>query len=354
MSLLRYSSGILIGLLGLFGMIHGGWWCFTFPALTFGFIPLCELFMQGDESNLDTESMEERQQASSYQYLLYAVVPLQYTFVVCYLWQMNQGAYTWLEWLGSTLSLGVACGTYGINVAHELGHRPNEISRFSSKALLLTSLYMHFFIEHNRGHHAKVATPEDPASARLGENVYAFWVRSVYGSFMSAWHLEKKRLARRKVSPWTFKNQMLRFLLIEIVFLLTIFYCTHIWVWLSFILAACLGFLLLETVNYIEHYGLQRTPRAKGRYEPVLPIHSWNSNHSLGRSVLFELSRHSDHHAHPKRSYATLRHHDHSLQLPTGYPGMIIFSLFPMFFIPYMDKYITKEHHRVNNLSLTS
>ena len=259
-----------------------------------------------------------------------------------------------LTWIGSTLSLGVACGAYGINVAHELGHRPDELSKFFSKSLLLTSLYMHFFIEHNRGHHAKVATPEDPASARLGETVYNFWIRSVYGSFVSAWHLEEKRLSRRKQGPWTFKNQMLRFVMIEFAFLLGIVSFFGAFALFSFVISACFGFLLLETVNYIEHYGLQRQVRSRGRYEPVLPIHSWNSNHPLGRCVLFELSRHSDHHANPRRSYAILRHHDQSLQLPTGYPGMIIFSLFPMIFIPYMEKYLSQEHERVRNLPIAS
>ena len=345
MPVLYYSSSILMGFLAIYGLSKGGMWSFSFVLFTFGMIPLLELGLAPDDSNLPKDLFLKRKEHFFPESLLFLVLPLQYALIWIYLNHVDQ--YDVVSWIGATLSLGVACGAYGINVAHELGHRTSKYHKFTSKSLLLTSLYMHFFIEHNRGHHKNVSTPHDPASARLGESVYRFWWRSVTGSFKSAWHLEKKRLNRKEQTEWSFRNQMARFLAIEVTFVGLIFWGWGGFATFSFLLCAVFGFLLLETVNYIEHYGLQRKEKKPGRYEPVLPVHSWNSDHPIGRIVLFELSRHSDHHANPRRPYAILRHHEQSLQLPTGYPGMILFALVPHLFIPYMDKYIQKERERL-------
>jgi alkane 1-monooxygenase len=339
-----------MGFLAIYGLSVGGIWSFSFVFFTFVMVPILELGLTPDASNLPKSLFLKRKEHFFPDGLLFLALPLQYTLIFIYLNHLDQ--YDLVSWIGATLSLGVACGAYGINVAHELGHRASEYHKTASKGLLLTSVYMHFFIEHNRGHHRNVSTPHDPASARLGESVYRFWWRSITGGFKSAWHLEKKRLNRKNQSEWNTKNQMIRFLTLEIAFVSLIF-----WNWgglavASFLLCALLGILLLETVNYIEHYGLQRKEKKPGRYEPVLPIHSWNSDHPIGRVILFELSRHSDHHANPRRPYSILRHHEHSLQLPTGYPGMILFSLLPFIFIPYMDSYIQKEHQRLEQKSL--
>ena len=347
MAFIYYTLGTIIGGLALIGMIEGGVWCFAFPLFTFGFIPISELIIAPDPTNLDDKELKNRKEFQGFQSLLYAVLPLQFTLLYFYLEGVSSGSLSGWSWVGATLSMGVACAAYGINVAHELGHRVSPSAKWTSKALLLSTLYMHFFIEHNRGHHKNVATGEDPASARRGETVYAFWLRSVIGSIVSAWRLEATRLSRKNQRPFSLKNQMVRFLMIEIAFILGI-----LWMWgglalASFLLSASLGFLLLETVNYIEHYGLSRALKPNGKYEAVQPIHSWNSNHPFGRIVLFELSRHSDHHAHPRRPYSTLRHHEHSLQFPTGYPGMILFSLIPPLFIPFMEVYIEREYSRL-------
>ena len=354
MPVIFYSSGLLMGLFAFYGLQVGGMWSFTFALFTFGFIPFVELFIPAKHTNFSKSEFIQRKELKMPDWILFLIVPLQYLLLWTYFTHLHQ--YDLISWIGSTLSLGIACGAYGINVAHELGHRTGEAHKFASKSLLLTSLYMHFFIEHNRGHHRNVSTPHDPASARLGETVYQFWWRSVIGSFKSAWQLEVKRLKRKEHSVLSFHNQMVRFLAIEIAFLGLIFWQWGAFALGSFIICAVAGFLLLETVNYIEHYGLQRKERSPGRYEPVLPIHSWNSDHPVGRIVLFELSRHSDHHANPRRSYVMLRHHENSLQLPTGYPGMILFSLIPSLFLPYMERYIEKEHSRLEKevLSLAS
>jgi alkane 1-monooxygenase len=206
--------------------------------------------------------------------------------------------------------------------------------------LLLTSLYMHFYIEHNRGHHKNVSTELDPSSARKGEMLYTFWIRTVIFSYLSAWHLENQRLIDKNKSRFSLQNEMLIFQIIQLVFLAAIGAHFGFIVLLYFICAAIGGFLLLETVNYIEHYGLVRNKKNNG-FERVLPIHSWNSNHPVGRMVLFELSRHSDHHFIASRKYQILRHLDESPQMPTGYPGMMLLALLPPLWFKIMDKRIS-------------
>ncbi|MEC8422286.1 MAG: alkane 1-monooxygenase, partial [Myxococcota bacterium] len=273
--------------------------------------------------------------------------PLQIASVVGMLCKVAWGDLSAFEVVGAVATAAMGCGAYGINVAHELGHRRTGRERLGAKVLLLTSLYMHFYIEHNRGHHARVATEEDPASSRKGEWLYAFWVRSLVGGWMSAWRLEAERLGRRNQRVVSWQNEMLRYQLIQGLVLggcLVVFGPVAT---LAFIGAALGGALQLETVNYIEHYGLSREKREDGRYERVRPEHSWNTNLPLGRALLFDLTRHADHHAYPARPYAVLRHFDEALQLPTGYPGMMVLSLCPPLFIGLMDRWTERERARV-------
>jgi alkane 1-monooxygenase len=238
--------------------------------------------------------------------------------------------------------MGLLCGVFGINVGHELGHRVNPFEQTLAKMLLLTSLYMHFYIEHNKGHHKRVATPEDPSSARYGEWVYAFYFRSVIMSYFSAWHIASNDVRKKDRPVISFQNEMIQFHFIQIAFVLLIFF---LFGWLAtvyFIVSAIIGFALLETVNYIEHYGLQRKKLVDGKYERAMPVHSWNSDHVIGRLFLFELSRHSDHHYLASRKYQVLRHHNDAPQMPTGYPGMILLSLVPPVWFWVMNKRIKK------------
>jgi alkane 1-monooxygenase len=201
---------------------------------------------------------------------------------------------------------------------------------------------MHFFIEHNKGHHKRVATPEDPSSARYGEWIFAFYFRSVFLSYFNAWKIANNDVRKKGRPVLSLSNEMIQFHLIEIAFVAIIFF---VFGWLTtiyFLAAAIIGFLLLETVNYIEHYGLQRKFIAEGKYERAMPAHSWNSDHVIGRLFLFELSRHSDHHYLASRKYQVLRHHDDSPQMPTGYPGMMLLALMPPLWFMVMNKRIKK------------
>src|SRR5437868_7936031 len=238
--------------------------------------------------------------------------------------------------------MGLLCGSLGINVAHELGHRINKFEQFLAKSLLLTSLYMHFFIEHNKGHHKNVATPEDPSSARYNEPVYTFYFRTVIFSYLSAWKIAGNDVQKQGYSIFSWRNEMLQAHVIQILFVGLIIYFFGWLITIYFLLAAGIGIALLETVNYIEHYGLQRKKIAEGKYERAMPEHSWNSNHILGRIMLFELSRHSDHHYLASRKYQILQHHHEAPQLPTGYPGSMMLALVPPAWFYVMNKRVKK------------
>ena len=242
-----------------------------------------------------------------------------------------------------TLNVGLVIGTIGINVAHELGHRVNRWEQWMAQSLLLSALYTHFFIEHNRGHHKNVGTELDPASARAGENIYRFWWRSITGSYYNAWKLERERLQRAGKPVWSWENQMLRLQIMQVGYLACVYMIYDLKMVLFAVAIAAVGFLLLESVNYIEHYGLRRKLLPNGRYEPVMPWHSWNSNHELGRIFLSELTRHSDHHYKATRKYQTLRHFDDSPRLPTGYPGAILTALVPPLWFRLMRSRLSVE-----------
>jgi alkane 1-monooxygenase len=251
--------------------------------------------------------------------------------------------YQLYELVGLVLSLGIVLGTNGINVAHELGHRQKTNERQLGKLLLLPSFYMHFYIEHNFGHHAQAATSEDPATAAYNQTLYSFWFTSVFRQYFSAWKLQSKLLESEARGFFSIKNDMLWYTLFQTVYLATILYFFGV---LGLIFAVCsgiVGFLMLETVNYIEHYGLLRKKLASGRYERVREVHSWNSNHVIGRIVLYELTRHSDHHYKSSKKYQVLDYYDISPQMPFGYPTSMVLSFLPPLWFKVMNSRIPEE-----------
>ncbi|GMQ29159.1 alkane 1-monooxygenase [Algoriphagus confluentis] len=332
----KYLLVYIIPLVVAFSLWSANAWSYSALIFVFGLIPLVELFTRSSSKNLEALEEELVKKDRAYDWILYFLVPVQYAMLAYFLFQISQEGLSISTKIGMALAYGMSCGVLGINAAHELGHRSTWYEQLMSKMLLLTTLYMHFFIEHNRGHHRNVATDEDPASSRLGENVYTFFFRTITGSYRSAWRLEKERLNKKSLPFWSLENEMLRFQLIQLVLLGAIWFAFGWETLLFFGLGALVGILLLETVNYIEHYGLRREKK-NGHYERTLPIHSWNSNHPIGRMILLELSRHSDHHYIASRKYQVLRHHEESPQMPTGYPGMMLLALIPPLWFRVMN-----------------
>ena len=335
--------GVFISPIVIFICLNLGGW-FTWGGLIYAFalVPLLDAILPSSTENMTKIEEDIAKKNRIYDYLIYSIVPVQYFLVFFTMYRISQGGHTWVEYLGYISALGLACGVFGINVAHELGHRSKKYEHFFSKALLLTSLYLHFFIEHNQGHHKNVSTTDDPASSKEGEIIYFFFFRSIIGGFISAWKLEGNRLKKQGKSSLSFSNQMIWYQIIQLGFLGMIYLVFGLIPMLCFIASAIFGFLTLETVNYIEHYGLSRKKNEHGAWEKTLPVHSWNSNHPFGRILLFELTRHSDHHYIANRPYQVLRHFDESPQMPTGYPGMMVISLIPPLWFWMMGKELKK------------
>jgi alkane 1-monooxygenase len=315
------------------------------PALVYLLLPALDLRFGPDGQNPPDEVMERLENDKYYRYCTYIYIPFQYASVIvgAYLftasdlsWLGYDGGLSWVAKIGLALSVGTL-GGIGINTAHELGHKKDSLERWLSKITLAQTWYGHFSIEHNRGHHVRVATPEDPASARFGETFWEFLPRSVFGSLKSSWELEAARLRRQDKKVWHPSNDVLNAWAMSAVFWGVLVAVFGVGVLPFMVISAIYGFCLLETVNYLEHYGLLRQKMESGRYERCSPQHSWNSDHVVTNLFLYHLQRHSDHHANPTRRYQILRSMDGAPNLPSGYASMIGLTYFPPLWRKVMD-----------------
>ena len=319
-----------------------GWgaWLWLGPVVILGIVPAIDLIAGLDRSNPPDDAIEALENDKYYRWITYLFLPIQYAGFIGAFYLVGGGTPFGIDKLGLAISIG-CIGGIGINTAHELGHKREANERWLAKIALAQVFYGHFYIEHNRGHHVRVATPEDPASSRFGESFYEFWPRTVGGSLKSAWHLEKKRYARKKTHPFHLGNDVLNAWLMTIVLWGGLVAWQSVGILPFLVVQAIVGFSLLEVVNYMEHYGMLRQTVGTGerqRYERVDPSHSWNSNNIATNVLLYHLQRHSDHHANPTRRYQTLRDFEESPVLPTGYAGMIVLALFPPIWRRVMDK----------------
>ena len=339
-----FLTAFIIPLLTIVGFYLGAWWNYATIFFVFIAIPLADGLIGEDPENMgDSEAIAISEQFY-YRFITYIWAMFQFFFLV---WACAMVASTSMrayEWIGFVLSFALVTGGIGITVGHELGHKKSALEQFYSKLILMTVCYMHFFIEHNRGHHVHVATPKDPATSRKGESFYRFWFRSVFGSYLSAWQIEKSSLNRKGHKVWSVRNNMIWFTVLPVLLAAALTLFTSLWqgrlVWevpLFFFIQAIFAFSLLEIVNYIEHYGIVRREISPGRFERVNPMHSWNSNHRLSNFFLFQLQRHSDHHANAIKRYQVLKHYNESPQLPSGYPAMILMASFPPLWFKKMD-----------------
>ncbi len=320
-----------------------GFFWYGGPLIVFGLFPLLDWLIGTDSENPPDSVLAWLEADRYYRYVVFAYIPLQYAGLVFACWQWAYGNLTTLESIGLALTMGTVSGI-AINTAHELGHKREKSEKWLSKVALAQTFYGHFFIEHNRGHHVRVSTPEDPASSRFGESFYEFWPRTVWGSLKSAIEIEKKRLDRTGDGFWTLKNDLLQAWAMSVVLYVGL---TAIFGWVVLpylVIQGIMGFSLLEVVNYLEHYGLLRKVKDDGRYERCQPSHSWNSNNVASNVFLYHLQRHSDHHAHPTRRYQALRNFEMAPDLPSGYATMIVVALCPPAWRKVMDHRVL-EHY---------
>ena len=343
MKSLKYLAAYTIPVSAYMGIGLGGYWTFLTPVYAFALIPLLEMLLSRDPENLTESEREAKGVNPIFDLMLYLNIPIVFTLIWILGAKLTSESFEVYEYVGFAFSLGIVLGTNGINVAHELGHRQSTPERFLGKLLLLPSLYMHFYIEHNFGHHLHAATPEDPATAKYNQSVYSFWFTSVFRQYINAWKIQRNLLTTKGLSFFSMQNDMFWYLVIQGVYMVVLYLLFGAFPALILILSGIIGFLMLETVNYIEHYGLLRRKTPSGRYERVQEIHSWNSNHVMGRIVLYELTRHSDHHYKSSKKYQLLDYHQSSPDMPFGYPTSMVLSLFPPLWFRIMNPRVPAE-----------
>jgi alkane 1-monooxygenase len=319
-------------------------------ATSYVLAPFLDWFMGEDESNPPERIVRELEDDRYYRILTYITVPLHFVSLIAAAWWAGTQDLSWWGYLVLAVTAGMASGL-GINTGHELGHKKTKLERWLAKIVLAVPFYGHFWIEHNKGHHRDVATPEDPASARMGESIYKFALREVPGAMKRGWHEEQVRLERKGRSVWSLDNEILQSYLISVALQVGLIIAFG-WIMIPFLaIHNVLAWWQLTSANYIEHYGLLREKQDNGRYERCQPHHSWNSNHVYSNLLLFHLERHSDHHAHPTRRYQSLRHFEDLPQLPNGYFGMYLLAYVPWLWYRVMDRRVLALPHINGDLS---
>lgn len=333
----------------LISLYSSGWMSYFTVILVFFIIPVLELFAPRFTTNFTEKEQESRQDILYFDFLLFGNILWVAGILIIFFQQVSENEWSMSDWAGKTLSVGIMLGSNGINVAHELGHKKGVWHQWAARLLLWPCLYSHFTTEHNFGHHVRVGTPEDPATSRLGENIFAFWLRTITGSFISAWKIRLQHLAVRKNITALIYHPFVEFIAWPLLYLGCVGYFFGNSVVVSAVIVSFISVLLLETINYIEHYGLTRHKNENGRLQTVESFHSWNSDHEVGRVLLYELTRHSDHHYKAYKKYQNLDHHDNSPQLPFGYPTSILMALIPPVWFQLMNPLVQQWQQKYNN-----
>jgi alkane 1-monooxygenase len=330
---------------------YGQEWLLAIPLLTsYTLIPLADHFVGMDENNPPEDIVPQLEEDRYYRWLTWATVPMHFVVLIAIAVFVGTQSLSMI----SVVVMAITAGTYsglGINTAHELGHKKTAIERLLAKIVLAVPAYGHFCVEHNYGHHRDVATPEDPASARMGQSIYRFALREIPGAFVRGWQVEKNRLQRIGKRTWSVSNEILQSYAISAVLQGTLIIAFG-WIMLPFlVLHNIWAWYQLTSANYIEHYGLLRQRDENGRYERCQPHHSWNANYIISNLALFHLERHSDHHANPMRRYQSLRNFEDIPQLPNGYYGMYLLAWVPWLWYRVMDKRVMALPHIKGDLS---
>jgi len=318
--------------------------------ISYGLMPLLDWLIGEDQNNPPEAIVPQLEQDRYYRWLTWATVPLHFVALIgCAWWAGTQGLSWW-----ALLLLAYVAGSgsgLGLNTGHELGHKYNRTEQMLARLVLAVPAYGHFTVEHGRGHHRWVSTPEDHASARMGETIYRFALRELPGGIHRAWHIESQRLEREGRLAWSVHNTMLQSYAVTVL-LQGALLLAFGWVMLPFLAVHNLvAWWQLTSANYVEHYGLLRARLPNGRYETPQPHHSWNTNHLVTNLATFHLQRHSDHHAHPSRRYQSLRHFEQLPRLPSGYFGMFPLAYLPPLWFRVMDPRLLALPHVQGDLA---
>jgi alkane 1-monooxygenase len=337
MGKIKYFAAYILPLLALLTFSTTGIYAYIGIIFLYVFVPIIEQIFPPDRYNFVETEKELARDDFFYDLVLYLMVPLHLFVMYYFLTSISDPTLTTSDIIARILMMGTILGVIGINVGHELGHKTkNPMKQFFAQVLLTTSIQNHFVPYHNGGHHKDIGTPADPTSAKKGDNFYLFAIKSQLGGYFKTWRLEAKRLKAQGKNP-NF-NPMIIYTLLPIILFIGIYLFFGLYVTVCYFVAGIYGIAILESQNYFAHYGLRRKKNPNGRYERVNARHSWNSDHIIGRVLLFELTRHSDHHHIGGKSYQILESKEESPMLPYGYPMMLMLSFFPFLFRPIMQK----------------
>ncbi len=311
-------------------------WVFFPLIFYFAFIPILDVIFGEDTNNPPEDVIEKLAEDQYYRILLFLTIPVLYASFLLSMAAIIWGNLPFWAAVMVAISAGASSGS-GLTVAHELGHKPNKMDQLGAKIILILSGYAHFCIEHNKGHHSQVATPEDPASSKLGESVYAFAFRELPGAAKRGWEAEVKRLTVKGFKIWSWRNDLLQGYFVATIIAAILVSIGGLALLPFILIHHFVAWIQLTLANYVEHYGLMRQKRDNGRYEPCEPRHSWNTNHIVSNLMLFHLQRHSDHHSNPMRPYQTLRNFEELPRLPSGYSGSFVLAHIPPLWRKVMD-----------------
>ena len=311
-------------------------WLWVFLAFFYLGLPVLDYMFGEDKQNPPEQAVPELENTAYYKVITYLLVPIiTFGFLFNVIFLATHDLH-WLHWLAVAITTGSLLG-FGLNLGHEMGHKKRKLDKALALFTLSLGGYGHFSVEHNRGHHRDVATPEDPATSRMGEHIYEFMLREIPGAFKRAWHLEGERLERAGKSRWNIDNEILQAGAMTVVLYTALIATFGLPMVPVLVVVAFWGAFQLTSANYIEHYGLMRQKLPNGQYERCAPHHSWNSNHLVSNLVVFQLQRHSDHHANPARSYQSLRDFPELPSLPSGYFGMFLIAYVPPLWFAVMN-----------------
>lgn len=339
MTRFKYFAAYIIPLLGLYTFNTTGIYAYFGLFFLYIIVSIVEHILPNNTYNFNAVEKELATKDFIYDLTLYLLIPLHLYVIYTFLVTVSSPELVTLDLIAYILMMGTILGVNGINVGHELGHKTKEpFKMFLAHIMLTTAIQNHFVPYHNGGHHKDIGTPEDLTSAKEGDNFYFFALRSQIGGYFKTWKLESSRLKSQGKN--TFWNPMIIYTLLPIALLVTIFILFGLNTMLIYFATGVYGISVLEAQNYFAHYGLRRKMQENGRYERVKPKHSWNSDHIIGRVLLFELTRHSDHHHTGAKPFQILESKEDSPLLPYGYPMMLMLSYFPFIFKPLMKKHL--------------
>ena len=302
----------------------------------FVFIPVLDMLIGEDPYNPTQAMLDDMEQDSYYRLLLFMSIPVYYASFFFAAWFVGTQEIAWWALIVFALGLGTL-NSVSLVIGHELGHKHNKWDQIAAKIVIAMVGYGHFTLEHNRGHHVWVSTPEDPASSRLGESIYQFLLREIPSTFVRGLSFERARLNKKGYGFWNWRNDILQGYAITLgiaAVLIGLFGPIMI---VFLIVHHMFGWYGLTQANYVEHYGLKRRKLDNGKYEACEPRHSWNTNHIVSNLISFHLQRHSDHHSNPQRPYQVLRNFPDLPTLPSGYPGCFGLAAIPPLWFRVMD-----------------